>query len=151
MSDSSKKIADQFEAAKGQASIQDAVNLEEKKVLDEGFRRMQAELQESFLAHCEELNQEPKIGNILNCGIEGDNLKVTRTDTGDVLSVSFDTVLHKATFKCDRPIKFRDYIEVKPTTNKSAWWFTNKAGGLGAQGPPFMALKALKSLLGIPN
>jgi hypothetical protein len=44
------------------------------------------------------------------------------------LSMNFDSFLHKVTFRCDNPVKFKDFIEVK--TKRAGWWLANKDGSL---------------------
>lgn len=112
---------------------------------------MRDDLGEFIPVFCEELNQEPEIGNILTWSVAGDAWAVTRQDTGDALTINFDEALHKAIFSCNKPVKFREAIEVR-VINITGWWFATKDGssaGAGDASVSWVAEKAIKALLGI--
>jgi len=152
VSQKTRQIAQLFKEYKRQRATADSANLAEKKILDEGFRRMRVDLEKFIPVFCEELNQEPEIGNILECGSNDDRITVTCQDTGETLSVNFDEILHKVIFSCNKPVKVRESVEVK-AINVTGWWFADKDGGSAGAGDDsvsWMAEKAIKALLGIP-
>ena len=150
MSDRSKHFAEKFQKAKEQQSINDAANLQRGKVLNESFSRMRSELKKGIERDCEELNQEPQIGNILThrLALTGDRWEVTRTDTGSVLSIEFDSLLHAVSFSCEKPAQFRTRIELKPTSGGACYYATEKGNRTGIDQT---LEKAFCALLGIEN
>ena len=146
MSDTSKRLASQFAAYQKQNAVQAEAGLQEKKILDQGFIEVRQEFIDKAKALCDELNQEPQVGNILSCYESGNAFSITRSDTGVALTVKFDDMQHKATLSCDHPAKFREEIHVKPNNN-NYWWVSNKDGSTTVK---YMAEKAVKALLGIP-
>ena len=52
--------------------------------------------------------------------------RIARSDSGAFLSIKFDAILHKVTFKCDEPVQFKYVVEVKPKFNGRDWWYADK-------------------------
>ena len=148
MSERSERIAQGFQRVKEDQAVRDALDLKQSDALDEGFKRLREELQQNFESQCNELNQEPQIGNILECGLSDDEWKITRNDTGAILSIKFDSVLRTVKLNCDRPTKFKYTIQVKPAA--SSWMYTDAKGtSLGQDAAGSTADKALRALLGL--
>jgi hypothetical protein len=150
VSDDSKRIAGLFQHHTTQKVIKDATDLEHKRFQAEGLRRMRSELEAAAKVLCEDLNHEPQVGNILSCKSEDEEFKITRSDTGAVLSVKYDEFLYKATAKCDTPAKFKYVIQVK--TSGNGWWYADKDDTAIAESSiPWIANIAVSALLGIPR
>jgi len=149
VSDRAKRTADLFQQAKDQEALQNAVELKHSATLDEGFSRMRKKINEALERQCTELNEQPEIGDILVCKVSDDkSTTVTRSDTGVVLSVAFDSTLRTAHFACPKPSKFKYSIDVKLSAN-GLWFY---ADGKGTSiGPDLGAVtdKALNALLGV--
>jgi hypothetical protein len=150
MSDRSKRFAEKFQKAKEQQSINDAASLQRDKVLSESFSRMRSELKKGIERDCEEINQEPQIGKILahRLALTGDKWEVTRTDTGSVLSIEFDPLLHTVSFSCEKPAQFRAHIELKPITGGTCYYATEEGNHTGIDetlGRAFCALLGIES------
>jgi len=150
VSQKSREIAQSFQRNKERLAATTQTRLAEKQVLDEGFRRLRDDLEKSIPPFCDELNGEPEIGNILECGIVGDKLTITHQDTGDSLAIKFDAALHKVTFSCDKPVKYREPVEVR-VVNVTGWWFATKDGSSAGSGDDsvfWLAEKAVRIFLG---
>jgi hypothetical protein len=128
MSEQSKRLAAQFEHSKDKRQINDASGLQRELLLDEAFVSMRVELKEHLEKQCEELNHEPQIENILVPNLGDEPIGITRKDSGAFLSIKFDANLHKVTFKCDEPARFKYVVEVKPNFNGRNWWYADKKG-----------------------
>src|SRR5580700_10486299 len=111
MSEQSKRLAVQFELSKDKRHIIDASGLQRERVLDEAFVSMQVELKEHLEKQCEELNHEPQIKNILVPNLSDEPIGITRKDSGSFLSIKFDANLHKVTFRCEDPGRFKSIVE----------------------------------------
>jgi hypothetical protein len=135
--------------AKEKQATQNKYNIQVKEILDDGFQRFTGALQEFLPILCDELNQEPEIGNILSHKSDGKIFTVTRSDKGWTMTVKFDDTLHRAVFACDMPVKFRESVEIKPTTNSTAWWLADKNGSVVGGDGCWVGENAVKALLGI--
>ena len=149
MSEQSKRLAAQFERSKDKRQINDASGLQRERVLDEAFVSMQVELREHLEKQCEELNHEPQIKHILIPNLGDDPIGITRKDSGAFLSIKFDANLHKVTFKCDEPTRFKYVVEVKPNFNGNNWWYADKKGSSIGGHLESVAQEVLGSLLEI--
>jgi hypothetical protein len=89
---------------------------------------MRAELKEHLEKQCEELNHEPQIENILVPHLRDEPIWITRKDSGAFLSIKFAANLHKVSFMCDKPARFKYVVEVKPRFNGRNWWYADKNG-----------------------
>src|ERR1700728_3521753 len=107
MSEQSKRLAARFEQSKNKQQLNDATALQRKRVLDEAFVSMRVEFKEHLEKQCGELNQEPQIENILIATLSGEVPGIIRKDSGSFLSIEFEADLHKVTFKCDDPVRFK--------------------------------------------
>jgi len=107
MSEQAKRLAAQFEHSKDKRQINDVSGLQCELLLDEAFVSMRVELKEHLERQCEELNREPQIENILVPNLGFEPIGITRKDSGAFLSIKFDANLHKVTFKCDEPARFK--------------------------------------------
>jgi hypothetical protein len=151
MSEQSKRLAAQFEHSKDKKLINDATALQRDQILDEAFARMCAELKEHLEMRCEDLNHEPQLENILVPKLGDDPIRITRADSGAFLSIKFDSILHKVTFKCDEPARFKYIVEVKPKFNGRDWWYADKNGSSIGGHLEYVAQKVLRALLGIDS
>jgi hypothetical protein len=147
MSEQSKRLAAQFEHSKNKQQINDATALQRDRVLDEAFVSMQVELKEHLEKQCEELNHEPQIENILIPNLGDEPIGITRKDSGAFLSISFDANLHKVTFKCGEPVRFKYVVEVKPRFDGRNWWYADKNGSSIGGHLEYVAQEALGALL----
>ena len=149
MSEQSKRLAAQFERSKDKRQINDASGIQRERVLDEAFVSMQVELKEHLEKQCEELNHEPQIKNILVPNLGDDPIRITRKDSGAFLSIKFDAQIHKVTFKCDEPTRFKYVVEVKPNFNGRNSWCADKKGSSIGGHLESVAQEVLGSLLEI--
>src|SRR5580658_4819783 len=125
MSEQSKRLAAQFRHSKDKRQINDATALQRDRVLDDAFVSMRVELKEHLERQCEELNHEPQIENILVPNLGDEPVGISRKDSGAFLSIKFDANLHKVTFKCDEPVRFKYVVEVKPKFNGRYCWYAD--------------------------
>jgi len=146
VSERSKQIAQQFQAAKRIQATRDELDLRCAGRLDEGFKKLCEELQKGFQSQCDELNQESAVENILGCDFSGDEWGITRSDSGAVLSVKLDAGSRKVVLECDRPAKFRYELGVKPTP-QNYYFADGKGKGVPDRG--IVVDKALRALLGL--
>jgi hypothetical protein len=151
MSEQSKRLAAQFEHSKDKRQINDASGLQRELLLDEAFVSMRVELKEHLEKQCEELNHEPQIENILVPNLGDEPIGITRKDSGAFLSIKFDANLHKVTFKCDEPARFKYVVEVKPNFNGRNWWYADKKGSSIGGHLEYVAQEALGALLEIDS
>ena len=151
MSEQSKRIAAQFEHSKDKRQINDASGLQREQLLDEAFVSMRVELKEHLEKQCEELNHEPQIENILVPNLGGDPIGITRRDSGAFLSVKFDSIFRKVTFKCGEPARFKYVVEVKPKFNGRNWWYADKNGSSIGGHLEYVAQEVLSALLEIDS
>jgi hypothetical protein len=149
MSERSARLAKGFEQSKERQAVTDAAGLQREKVLDEGFSRMRTELKDSLKKLCDELTQEPEIGDLLVCKLSDEKTDIMRTDIGSVLTIKFDPFRRSAVFNCDKPAKFRFVIEVKPTTSDSSSWYADVDGRSIRISLDWVAEKSLSALLGV--
>jgi hypothetical protein len=112
---------------------------------------MRVELKEHLEKQCEELNHEPQIENILVPNLGDEPMGITRKDSGAFLSIKFDANLHKVTFKCDEPARFRYVVEVKPNFNGRTLWYADKNGSSIGGHLEYVAQQALGALLEIDS
>src|ERR1700680_3421237 len=103
MSEQSKRLAAQFEHSKSKQLINDATALQRERLLDDAFVSMRVELKEHLEKQCEELNHEPQIENMLVPNLREDPMGIARSDSSAFLSIKFDAIFTKVTFKCDSP------------------------------------------------
>jgi len=151
MSEQAKRLAAQFEHSKDKRQINDVSGLQCELLLDEAFVSMRVELKEHLERQCEELNREPHIENILVPNLGFEPIGITRKDSGAFLSIKFDANLHKVTFKCDEPARFKYIVEVKPNFNGRNWWYADKKGSSIGGHLEYVAQKALGALLQIDS
>ena len=151
MSEQSKRIVAQFEHSKSKQPITDATAIQRKQFLNEAFVRMRAELKEHLEQQRVELNHKPQIENILVPNLCDDPIGITRRDSGALLSIKFDSILHKVTFKCDEPARFKYTVEVKPKFNGRDWWYADKNGNSIGGHLEYVAQKVLSALLEIDS
>ena len=151
MSEQSKRLAAQFELSKDKRQINDASGLQRERVLDKAFVSMQVELKEHLEKQCAELNHEPQIENMLVANLSDEPIGITRKDSGSFLSIKFDANLHKVTFKCDEPTRFKYVVEVKPNFNGRNWWYADKKGSSIGGHLESVAQEVLGSLLEIDS
>lgn len=147
MSEQSKRLAAEFRHSKGKQQINDATALQRDRVLDDAFVSMRVELREHLERQCEELNREPQIENILVPNLGDEPVGISRKDSGAFLSIKFDANLHKVTFNCDEPVKFKYVVEVKPKFNGRHWWYADKNGSSIGGHLEYVAQEALCALL----
>jgi hypothetical protein len=148
MSERSKQLAAMFNNSKERQGIQNELDLRNAKLLDESFLRMQAEINSHIERLCAELNQEPEIGDILRCDFSDKETKVTRTDTGNVLSAKFDPFRHSVGFVCPKPTNFKYSITVKKGVGDS-WYYADGDDGSIGDKLGWLADKVLRALLGL--
>jgi len=151
MSEQSKRLAAQFEHSKDKRQINDASGVQREQLLNEAFVSMRVELKEHLEKQCEELNHEPQIENILVPNLGDEPIGITRKDSGAFLSIKFDANLHKVTFKCDEPTRFKYVVEVKPNFNGRNWWYADKNGSSIGGHLEYVAQQALGALLEIDS
>ena len=151
MSEQSKRLGAQFEHSKDKRQINDASGLERELLLDEAFLSMQVELKEHLEKQCAELNHEPQIENILVPNLVDDPIGITRRDSGAFLSIRFDANLHKVTFNCGEPARFKYVVEVRPKFNGRNWWYADKNGSSIGGHLEYVAQEALGALLEIDS
>jgi len=151
MSEQSKRLAAQFEHSKDKRQINDASGVQREQLLNEAFVSMRVELKEHLEKQCEELNHEPQIENILVPNLGDEPIGITRKDSGAFLSIKFDANLHKVTFKCDEPVRFKYVVEVKPNFNGRNWWYADKKGSSIGGHLEYVAQQALGALLEIDS
>jgi hypothetical protein len=151
MSEQSKRLAAQFEHSKNKQQINDATGLQREQLLNEAFVSMRVELKEHLEKQCEELNHEPQIGNILVPNLGDDPIGIARGDSGAFLSIKFDANLHKVTFNCDEPARFKYVVEVKPNFNGRNWWYADKKGSSIGGHLESVAQEVIGSLLEIDS
>ena len=151
MSEQSKRLAAQFEHSKDKHQINDASGLQREQLLNEAFVSMRVELKEHLEKQCKELNHEPQIENILVPNLGDEPVGITRKDSGAFLSIKFDAHLHKVTFKCDEPARFKYVVEVKPNFNGRKWWYADKKGSSIGGHLESVAQEVLGSLLEIDS
>ena len=151
MSEQSRRLAAQFEHSKNKQQINDATGLQREQLLNEAFVSMQVELKEHLEKQCQELNHEPQIGNILVPNLGDDPIGIARRDSGAFLSIEFDANLHKVTFNCDEPAKFKYVVEVKPKFNGRNWWYVDKNGSSIGGHLEYVAQEVLGALLEIDS
>jgi hypothetical protein len=151
MSEQSRRLAAQFEHSKDKRQINDASGLQREQLLNDAFLSMRTELKEHLEKQCEELNHEPQIGNILVPNLGGDPIGITRRDSGAFLSVKFDAILRKVTFKCDELARFKYVVEVKPKFNGRYWWYADKNGSSIRGHLGYVAQEVLGALLEIDS
>ncbi len=147
VSDRAKRTADLFRHSKDLAALKDAAELKRSAILDEGFLRMRTGINEALERQSAELNEEPKIGDLLRCKVSDDKSTVTRTDTGVVLSIVFDSTLRTARFDCPKPSKFKYSVEVKHSLGGLWYYADGKGTSIGTDLGP-VTDKALNALLG---
>jgi hypothetical protein len=151
MSEQSKRIAAEFEHSKDKRHKNDAPGLQREVLLDEAFLSMRVELKEHLEKQCDELNHEPQIENILLPNLGDEPIGIRRKDSGAFLSIKFDAKLHKVTFKCDEPIRFKYVVEVKAKSNGRTWWYADKNGSSIGGHLEFVAQEALGALFQIDS
>ena len=151
MSEQSKRLAGQFGHSKDKRQINDATALQRERVLDEAFVSMRLELKEHLEKQCAELNHEPQIENILVPNLVDDPIGITRKDSGAFLSIQFDSNLHKVTFNCGEPSRFKYVVEVKPKFNGRNWWYADKNGSNIGGHLEYVAQEVLGALLEIDS
>src|ERR1700730_12474361 len=151
MSEQSKRLAAQFGLSKDKRQVNDASGLQRERVLDEAFVSMRVELKEHLEKQCEELNHEPQIENILVPNLVDDPIGITRRDSGAFLSIRFDANLHKVTFNCGVPARFKYVVEVRPKFNGRNWWYADKNGSNIGGHLEYVAQQALGALLEIDS
>ena len=151
MSEQSKRLAAQFEHSKSKQLINDATVLQRERLLDDAFVSMRVELKEHLEKQCEELNHEPQIENILVPNLVDDPIGITRKDSGAFLSIQFDSNLHKVTFNCGEPSRFKYVVEVKPKFNGRNWWYADKNGSNIGGHLEYVAQEVLGALLEIDS
>ena len=149
MSEQSKRLAAQFEQSKNKQQKNDATALQRERVLDEAFVRMREELKEHLEKQCAELNHEPQIENMLVANLSDEPIGITRKDSGSFLSIKFNANLHKVTFNCDEPVRFKYVVEVKPNFNGRDWWYADKNGSSIGGHLEYVAQEVLGALLQI--
>ena len=149
MSEQSKRLAARFEQSKNKQQLNDATALQRKRVLDEAFVSMRVEFKEHLEKQCGELNQEPQIENILIATLSGEVPGIIRKDSGSFLSIEFEADLHKVTFKCDDPVRFKYVVEVKPNFNGRKCWYADKKGSNIGGHLEYVAQQVLGALLQI--
>ena len=142
-----RRLAAQFEHSKSKQLINDASALQRDQLLDKAFVGMRAELREHLEKQCEELNLEPQIGNILVPNLGDDPIGIARRDSGTFLSIKFDATLHKVTFNCGEPARFKYVVEVKPKFNGRSWWYADKNGSSIGGHLEYVAQEVLGALL----
>ena len=147
MSEQSKRLAAQFEHSKEKHQINDASGLQREQLLNEAFVSMRVELKEHLEKQCAELNHEPQIENILVPNLGDEPIGITRKDSGAFLSIKFDANLHKVTFKCDEPVRFKYVVEIKPKFNGRNWWYADKNGNNIGGHLEYVAQEILVALL----
>jgi hypothetical protein len=148
MSNYSKELAGKFHGAKQKQVMAELKSPKPERILDEGFFRLKCELLQHLKMQCEELNQEPQIGNILVCDLTHNAPQITRTDTGAVLSVKIDAAGRTVAFQCDKPVKFEYVLRVKPTISGGGSWYEGNGASIG-NSLDAVAQKAVSALLGI--
>jgi|SRR5665213_963373 len=151
MSEQSKRLAAQFGHSKDKRQINDATALQRERVLDDAFVSMQVELKEHLEKQCEELNHEPQIENLLVPNLGNEPTGITRKDSGAFLSIKFDASLHKVTFRCEEPARFKYVVEVKPKFNGRTWWYADKNGSSIGGHLEYVAQQVLGALLEIES
>jgi hypothetical protein len=151
MSEQSKRLAAQFEYLKDKRQLHDASGLQRELLLDEAFVSMRVELMEHLEKQCEELNHEPQIENILVPNLSDEPIGITRMDSGAFLSIKFDANLHKVTFRCEDPGRFKSIVEVKPNFSGRNWWYADKNGSNIGGHLEYVAQQALDALLEIDS
>jgi hypothetical protein len=129
----------------------DSSKLRREQLLNEAFVSMRVELKEHLEKQCAELNHEPLIGNILVPNLSDEPIGIRRKDSGSFLSIKFDANLHKVTFKCDEPTRFKYVVEVKPNFNGRNWWYADKKGSSIGGHLESVAQEVLGSLLEIDS
>jgi hypothetical protein len=109
------------------------------------------ELKEHLEKQCAELNHEPQIENILVPNLVNDPMGITRKDSGAFLSIQFDSNLHKVTFNCGEPPRFKYVVEVRPKFNGRNWWYADKNGSNIGGHLEYVAQEVLGALLEIDS
>jgi hypothetical protein len=149
MSEQSKRLAAQFQHSKDKRQINDASGRQREQLLDEAFVSMRVELKEHLEKQCAELNHEPQIENMLVPNLVDDPIGITRKDSGAILSIQYDANLHKVTFNCGVPPRFKYVVEIKPKFNGRNWWYADKNGSNIRGHLEYVAQEVLGALLEI--
>jgi hypothetical protein len=151
VSQSSQKLAAYVRQFRANRPIEDAATVIRNRILDEGFARLRDDLKSELEKQVEELNQEAGCGDALVCRFTDKESGVFRTDDSEsFVSVKFDSAKRTVAIACDKPLKFKHFVEVRLVNDGTAWWFVageNKKNLAGC-GDSFawLAQKALYAL-----
>lgn len=94
------------------------------KAAVEEFSRLQANIREEFDKQIADFREEPDCASVLFHHFSGDIGQIKRTDDPlCVVTVKFDTQKLLVSFRSDKPLKFRYFIEVKPNNNGTTCFY----------------------------
>jgi hypothetical protein len=147
MSNWSKRTAEAFGRVKDKQAESHALELQHKALRDEVFSRLRGELKNLFEEHCDNLNHEVEVGNILVFDAASELWQVTRTDTGSALTIKFDSYKYEVILKCETPVKFDEILTVKLKTGTAEWWYLSDKGN-NLSNLSLLVERSLHALLG---
>ncbi|MGP0019210.1 MAG: hypothetical protein ACLPHP_11620 [Candidatus Sulfotelmatobacter sp.] len=147
MSQQSKILAQQFEAAKEQKANLSAIEMQKKQGLDEGFNRLRKSLMEITAGRCSEVNAEAPTADLLVCTETDNGYKITRKDSGATLTLVFDAALRTATFKISESKQFKSVVKVSEGAALGSWYYTDGAGNSMGVFPDLCADVAVQNAL----
>lgn len=156
MSNRSQRLAGYVRQFKERQPEADKATVIRNEILNNGFAELRDTLKNEFQKQVDELNHEPGCADFLVCKFSGIESGVYRTDENDShLTVKFDSATRTATITCDKPTKFKYFVEVRLTTNETGFYFAagekkNDLSSYCAQNDvSWIVDKALYALVGI--
>jgi hypothetical protein len=149
VSERSRDMAQRFAASRESQGIQNEKTVQDRKILHEAFRRMCEEFRQAFKSSIDELSQEPEIGDLLGYKTSDSGLEISRNDTGEILQVKFDVLKNAVKLECKTPIRLKQSLQVKLSTDGINYWLADGDGnGMSDTAVMYMVDKSLNALLG---
>lgn len=123
MSDRSEKLATYARRYMENKPQADAATLKRNEILDEGFKRLKAQLISEIEKQVDDFAHEAGCANYLVRRLSGDEPSVYQSNDADsFLRFKFDAPKRQVTIVCDKPTKFKHLIEVRLTNNQTSWY-----------------------------
>jgi len=140
-------LARSFAGAKEKQHQRCAHDLKQNELLDEGFKRLRADVDSQLAELIDKLNSRPEIGNILSVAIHDSETVLHRSDLGSNVTIKYDSHRHTARLIAETPVKLDYIVGVKADGIK--WFYRGGTKFEDAANSSETANKVVHALLGV--